>query len=43
MAGFLQEKWGWQPLNWFSVMLMVMAAGAVIWLRLQRASLSAAR
>jgi MFS family permease len=43
MAGFLQEKWGWQPLNWFSVMLMVMAAGAVIWLRLQRASLSPAR
>jgi MFS family permease len=43
MAGFLQEKWGWQPLNWFSVVLMVMAAGAVIWLRLQRASLSPAR
>jgi len=43
MAGFLQDKWGWQPLNWFSVVLMVAAAGAVIWLRLQRASLSPAR
>lgn len=43
MAGFLQEKWGWQPLNWFSVVLMVMAAGAVIWLRLQRATLSPVR
>ena len=21
MAGFLQDKWGWQPLNWFSVLL----------------------
>src|SRR4029450_147452 len=26
MAGFLQDKWGWQPLNWFSVVLIVMAA-----------------
>jgi MFS family permease len=43
MAGFLQDKWGWQPLNWFSVVLMAMAAGAVIWLRMQRASLSPAR
>lgn len=43
MAGFLQDKWGWQPLNWFSVLLMVAAAVAVIWLRWQRASLSPAR
>jgi MFS family permease len=42
MAGFLQEHWGWQPLNWFSVLLMVVAAAAVIWLRCQRASLSPA-
>ena len=42
MAGFLQDKWGWQPLNWFSVLLMLLAAVAVIWLRLQRASLSPA-
>jgi len=40
MAGFLQEKWGWQPLNWFSVLLMLAAAAAVLWLRYQRASLS---
>jgi MFS family permease len=42
MAGFLQDKWGWQPLNWFSVVLMLAAAAAVIWLRNQRASLSPA-
>ena len=40
MAGFLQEKWGWQPLNWLSVLLMLVAAAAVIWLRRQRASLT---
>jgi len=40
MAGFLQDKWGWQPLNWFSVLLLLAAAAAVIWLRYQRASLS---
>ena len=40
MAGFLQDKWGWQPLNWLSVLLMLFAAAAVIWLRRQRASLS---
>ena len=40
MAGFLQDRWGWQPLNWFSVLLMLAAAAAVIWLRHQRASLS---
>ncbi len=43
MAGFLQDKWGWQPLNWFSVLLIVAAAGAVIWLRQQRVSVSPAR
>jgi predicted MFS family arabinose efflux permease len=42
MAGFLQDKWGWQPLNWFSVLLLLAAAAAVIWLRYQRASLSPA-
>jgi MFS family permease len=42
MAGFLQDKWGWQPLNWFSVLLLLAAAAAVIWLRHQRASLSPA-
>ena len=42
MAGFLQDRWGWQPLNWFSVLLMVAAAAAVIWLRTQRPKLSAA-
>ena len=36
MAGFLQDRWGWQPLNWFSVLLMLAAAAAVIWLRHQR-------
>lgn len=36
MAGFLQDRWGWQPLNWFSVLLMLAAAGAVMWLRAQR-------
>ena len=40
MAGFLQDRWGWQPLNWFSVLLMLAAAVAVVWLRHQRASLS---
>src|SRR6478735_6463966 len=40
MAGFLQDRWGWQPLNWFSVLLMLAAAAAVVWLRHQRASLS---
>ena len=28
MAGFLQDRWGWQPLNWFSVLLMLAAAAA---------------
>jgi MFS family permease len=42
MAGFLQDRWGWQPLNWFSVLLMLAAAAAVIWLRMQRPALSPA-
>ncbi|MBN8989924.1 MAG: MFS transporter [Rhizobiales bacterium] len=42
MAGFLQDRWGWHPLNWFSVLLMLAAAAAVIWLRSQRPTLSPA-
>jgi predicted MFS family arabinose efflux permease len=42
MAGFLQDRWGWQPLNWFSVLLIGSAAFAVIWLRYQRPTLSPA-
>jgi MFS family permease len=42
MAGFLQDKWGWYPLNWFSVLLILLAATAVLWLRVQRPALSAA-
>ena len=42
MAGFLQDRWGWQPLNWFSVLLILAAAAAVIWLRVQRPALSPA-
>jgi MFS family permease len=42
MAGFLQDKWGWYPLNWFSVLLLALAATAVIWLRVQRATLQPA-
>jgi len=40
MAGFLQDRWGWQPLNWLSVLLMLAAAVAVLWLRYQRPSLN---
>ena len=42
MAGFLQEKWGWVPLNWFSLGLILLAATAVIWLRAQRVTLKPA-
>lgn len=42
MAGFLQDRWGWHPLNWFSVLLILTAAAAVIWLRYQRPTLSPA-
>ena len=40
MAGFLQDRWGWQPLNWLSVLLVLAAAAAVLWLRYQRPSLN---
>jgi len=36
MAGFLQERMGWEPLNWFSLSLLVVATLAVGWLWLQR-------
>jgi predicted MFS family arabinose efflux permease len=36
LAGFMQERLGWYPLNWFSVMLMIVAVAAVAWLRVQR-------
>ena len=41
MAGFLQERLGWHPLNWFSVVLVAVAVVAVGWLRLQRRPLHA--
>jgi MFS family permease len=36
MAGVLQERLGWVPLNWFSLALVAVAVVAVAWLRLQR-------
>jgi MFS family permease len=36
LAGFLQERLGWEPLNWFSVALLVAATLALLWLKLQR-------
>ncbi len=41
MAGFMQERLGWHPLNWFSVVLVAVAVVAVGWLRLQRQPLHA--
>jgi MFS family permease len=41
MAGFMQERLGWHPLNWFSVVLVALAVVAVGWLRLQRQPLHA--
>jgi MFS family permease len=35
LAGFLQERLGWFTLNWFSVVLLVVALGAVGWLWVQ--------
>ncbi len=35
LAGFLQERLGWFTLNWFSVLLLVVALGAVGWLWVQ--------
>ncbi len=36
LAGFLQERLGWINLNWGSIGLIVVAFGAVLWLRAQR-------
>jgi len=36
LAGFLQERLGWVPLNWFSLGLLAVALVAVSWLALQR-------
>lgn len=36
LAGFLQERLGWFPLNQASILLILMAVLAVVWLRLQR-------
>ena len=36
LAGFVQERLGWYPLNWFSLVLLAAAVAAVLWLRLQR-------
>jgi predicted MFS family arabinose efflux permease len=35
LAGFLQERLGWEPLNWFSVALLLAAALALVWLKAQ--------
>jgi MFS family permease len=42
LAGFLQERLGWVPLNWFSIVLLGVAVAAVGWLRLQRQPATAA-
>ena len=36
LAGFAQERLGWIPLNWSSLVLMAIALAAVMWLRWQR-------
>ncbi|MCB4823328.1 MFS transporter [Roseicella aerolata] len=36
LAGFLQERLGWAPLNWYSIALLVVALLATGWLRVQR-------
>lgn len=36
LAGFLQERLGWFPLNWASIMLILVAVLAVFWLRIQQ-------
>ena len=36
LAGFLQERLGWFPLNRASIVLILIAVGAVVWLRLQQ-------
>ena len=40
-AGFLQERLGWVPLNEWSIILIVMAVFAVIWLKFQRQPVAA--
>jgi MFS family permease len=42
MAAYVQDHLGWYPLNWFAVVMMMAAAGAVIWLRTQHRALSPA-
>jgi len=42
MAAYVQDHLGWYPLNWFAVVMMMAAAGAVIWLRSQHRALSPA-
>ena len=37
LAGFLQERLGWETLNWASFTLVVVAGLAVLWLKLQPA------
>lgn len=39
MAAYVQDHLGWYPLNWFAVVLMMAAAGAVIWLHAQHRAL----
>lgn len=41
LAGFLQERLGWAPLNWFSVALLATAILAVVWLKMQRQPVTA--
>lgn len=36
LAGFLQERLGWFPLNWYSLGLLAVAVLAVGWLRMHR-------
>jgi hypothetical protein len=38
LAGFIQERLGWYPVNWFSLALLAVGTRAVLWLRLQPAS-----
>jgi len=42
LAGFLHEHFGWVPLNWASIPLLLLAVLAVIWLRFQREPAKAA-
>ena len=37
LAGFLQERQGWYPLNWYAFGLLAVAILAVGWLRVQAA------